>query len=168
LEWPQRRYLAFGYYAQQLKAYLKIFDKNQFAIHLFEDLVTDPNGFMRKIYRFLEVNDEFVADTSIRYNASGVPKIKTLTPLLLWKEGSLRNRITGVVRRILPKGIEQYLLVVQRRWQSQQLVKTPMPLEIREKLILKYRDDILQLQDMIQRDLSYWLNLNSLYRVMNM
>ena len=157
LEWGQNHYLEEGDYVNQLRPYLQRFDRKHIAIYLFEDLEKDPIGFMREVYQFLDVSDEFVPDTSVRYNVSGVPKQRALAPILIWKKGSFRNKLTGAARQVLPKWVEQPLLGLQRKWQSQQLVKPPMSPEIREKLALKFRDDILQLQDILDRDLSHWL-----------
>lgn len=147
----RRHYVRWGHYAQHLKAYLSSFDRSQLAIHLFDDLKADPEGFMRTLFRFLEVDEAFTPDTSVRYNASGVPRAKFLQPLFG------KSALTRTLKRALPGPLGRHAASIQEAWRSRELAKPPLPSALRRKLVAGYRSDILELQGIIGRDLSAWL-----------
>jgi hypothetical protein len=148
--WTMGLYVDRGYYYTQLKRYFDRFDRDQIRIYLYEDLRDDPEFVMRETFRFLKVDDTFVPDTSIRPNVSGVPKNKALHVLL---NGSRRAK--AVFEPILPAGAIRYA----KDLRSRNLVKPQMPPETRRQLVATYREEILNLQDLIQRDLSSWLEV---------
>jgi hypothetical protein len=150
LLYGQRHYVYLGFYYTQLVRYFNLFDRTQIAVYLFDDLKADATGVLKDIFRFLDV-DEFVLDMSIRYNVSGIPANKILKPLLG------RSQTTYTLRRIFPVWLRQTALNFWEAWRSRRLIKPPLSTEVRGKLIAVYREDILQLQDLIQRDLSKWL-----------
>jgi hypothetical protein len=143
--------VGWGLYATHLQAYLGVFDRAQLAICLSGDLQADPVGFMRELFRFLEVDDAFVPDTSVRYNASGSARSRLLRPLFR------KSTLTRALRRTLPEPLARRAASFQEAWRSRELSKPPMPPELRRRLVASYRSDILALQDMIGRDLSRWL-----------
>jgi hypothetical protein len=151
LELESRHYVDWGLYARHLKVYLSSFDRSQLAIYLFDDLQADPSGLMRELFGFLEVDDGFIPDTSVRYNASGPPRSRLLRPFL-WK-----SAVTRTVRRALPGPLSRRAASIQEAWRSRALAKPPMAPKLRRRLVANYRRDILELQGMLQRDLSRWL-----------
>jgi hypothetical protein len=146
-----RGYVRWGFYATHLKTYLALFDRAQLAICLFDDLRADPAEFMRELFRFLEVDDAFTPDTSVRYNASGSSRSKLLQPLFR------KSALTRILRRVLPQPLSRRAASFQERWRGRELSKPPMPPALRRRLVAEYRSDVLELQDMIKRDLSPWL-----------
>ena len=150
-EYAKAHYVGLGFYARQLKPYLKLFGRSQVAIYLFEDLKADGPGFMREVFRFLEVDDTFATDTSLRHNASGVPRSRLFGPVLR------ETPLSRAVKKLLPPALRKRAMVVQERLRGRLLRKETLPAEIRAGLVAGYRDDVLELQEMIQRDLSHWL-----------
>ena len=53
----RRSYLAKGFYADQLKIWFEIFNSNQLLIISTEDLKSNPQKVINKIYNFLEIPD---------------------------------------------------------------------------------------------------------------
>jgi Sulfotransferase family len=137
-------YKKLGFYYEQLSYYYKLFDKNQIHICLNEDLQRDATKTLQNIFSYLGVEDTFVPDTSVKAGASGIPKNK----FLYWL--SRQKSIKSVLKPLLPKGIGQ-------TFEKHMLTKPKLSPELRQELIEVYRDDILKLQDLIQRDLSAWL-----------
>lgn len=132
-----------GFYCQQLLRYHRLFDKNQIKIYLYEDYLSNPTCFLRDIFTFLGVDSDFVPNMSHRYNAAPMfPKNKLLHALLL----DFRNR--------LPKGKRFLNPLINRNLSYYQ-----MNLRVRKKLIHDYQEDVLKLQDLIDRDLSMWLKV---------
>lgn len=151
--WPDFHYARIGLYHSQLRRYFERFDRDQLKVYLYEDLKTDPRGMMRDVFRFLDVDDAYMLETSLNYNASGVPKNKTVHTLLQ----GLRS-IKPVVERVLPQKHTKRLLRVGSDLHNRNLTKSAMAPETRKSVTdVYFRQDIIELQDLIQRDLSAWL-----------
>jgi hypothetical protein len=97
------------------------------------------------------VDDGFIPDISIRYNASGRPRTRLLRPLFG------KSVVTRTIRQALQERLGRRAACIQEAWRSRALAKPPMPQKLRRKLVAGYRSDILELQGMIERDLSGWL-----------
>jgi hypothetical protein len=72
--WPDFHYVQIGLYHAQLRRYYDLFERDQIKIFLYEDWNSNPFGVMRDIFEFLGVNDSFVPEMTVRYNASGIPR----------------------------------------------------------------------------------------------
>jgi len=148
--WGRPHHLRLGFYAEQLKRYYNTFDRSRIKVYLYDDLKADAVGLMRDIYRFLEVDDAFVPQVAVKHNVGGYPRNKTLHALL-----ARSNPIRSLLRPLLPGSLRQMARHLKQRNMAR---STPaLSPELRQQLIPIFRDDILELQDMIQRDLSRWL-----------
>ena len=108
---------------------------------------------MQDAFRFLEVEDSFVPDVSLRRNVSGHPKFKTLDGLL-----RSQSRLKNAAKIYLPARLRWRLSKAFDDLKTRNLVEPPpLQSEVRRQLIKVYREDILKLQDLIHRDLSGWL-----------
>lgn len=148
--YPSWFYKQGGYYHAQLKHYFDVFPRHQIQVHLFDDLQNNKAGMLRDIYRFLDVDDSFVPNLLKKHNVGKVPKYRTLHSLLT-RTYRLRTR----VKPCIPSGVHQSLVA---SFVNLTMVSSPpLPPEVRRELAQDYREDILQLQDLIDRDLSDWL-----------
>jgi hypothetical protein len=149
-------YKQMGFYHEQLRRYLDIFEREQFRIYLYENFEEDAIGVLQDIFRFLGVDDSFVPDVSQRYNESGVHKSGLLRSLhtYLLKPGPLKSLLKPLVpTRFRRKAVSRVVSGIRER----NLVKPPFPPEVRARLVEDYREDILKLQVLLGRDLSNWL-----------
>jgi hypothetical protein len=151
--WPDFHYLHVGLYHAQLKRYFDLFPRDQIKIYLYEDLKSDPLGVMQDLFRFLGVDDTFMPDTTIRYNASGIPKNRVLHSSL-----EKLRQVRPVVERFLPEALRQRLLRIAVDINNHNLTKPRLSREVRARLVEGCREDTLKLQHLIQRDLSTWLD----------
>lgn len=149
--WSFGGYRRDGLYYRHLKRYYSLFGHEQIRIFLFDDFKSNPATVVHDIFATLEVDTNVVPDTSVRHNPTGT--IRNPLARFLWK-------------RSLPvrAGLRSYLPSSLRDWAfsfftKSGLVKPPMPEEIRNELLEFYRPDIEKLQDLIDRDLSHWLDL---------
>lgn len=148
---PIYYYQQMGFYYTQVKRYFDMFSRDQIRIYLYEDLSSDPMSILQDTFQFLGVDHKFVPDVSLRHNVSGIPKNKILNSFLLKP-----HPIKSILKPFLPEGLRRTLIVSLKNRRS--LDKPPpLPIELRRQLIEVYREDILKLQDIIQRDLSRWL-----------
>ncbi len=144
-------YRARGYYHQQIQHYLTLFDRSQIRVYLFEDLKNDPQALLKDIFQFLGVDDSFRPDTSTRYNASGIPRSRTLRRLIM-RPNAIKTALKPLIPARLRTAIKTFVTT-----SPLSLRKQPLPAEVRRDLVAGYRDDILKLQAFLGRDLSGWL-----------
>ncbi len=145
----QQRYLDVGLYFTYLTRYFDLFDRAQIRVYIYDDLSADPAGVLRDIFRFLRVDDTFVPDLSTQYNVGGVPRSK------VWH---LFFRLQPILRPLLPPLLRRHLARYRDHLQGLGTVRQP-PLDpqVRAEMNQLFREQILKLQDLIQRDLSDWL-----------
>jgi hypothetical protein len=147
---PHWHYVRAGFYQAQLKRYLDIFDRRQLRVYLYDDYQKDPIGLAQDIFRFLGVDDSFVPDMSLRHNVAGIPRIRGLHRLL-----DSQHPIKKILR---PFFSSERRLAIRERLRMLNLRKPPaLAPELRRHLLEIYREDILALQDLLDRDLSHWL-----------
>lgn len=59
-----------GFYAMLLEPFRELFTEEQIKLFRYEDFQRDSVGVLREIFKFLEVDDHFVPDISVRYMQS--------------------------------------------------------------------------------------------------
>lgn len=139
-----------GFYYEQLKRYYDAFDPAQIKVYLFEDLNVDSTAITQDICRFLGVDDSFQPELS-RQNVSGIPKSR-----LVHNFFARKNPIREAIAPLIPSHLRQQ---ISRKIKTWNLGKKPeLDPAIRQELVELYREDILKLQELLQRDLSHWLH----------
>ncbi len=143
-------YLQAGFYGEQLQRYYDTFDRGQIRVFLHDDLKADAAGVVRSTCQFLEIDDGVSLDTDATHNVTYRPKNQRINRFLTQKSG-----LKSMVKRVIPTWVRQPLTNQIR----QQNLEKPPPLDpdLRHRLTLPFREDILRLQDLIDRDLSAWL-----------
>jgi Sulfotransferase family len=143
-------YKRMGFYHAQLERYFDAFGRDQIKVYLYEDLKTDPVGVLRETFRFLDVDDAFVPDMSLKHNVSGIPKSRALHAFIRQS-----HPIKSVFKPFVPEQLRLRLKTSLRNRNLRQ--PPPLSREARKELAEAYREDILKLQGLIRRDLSTWL-----------
>lgn len=139
-----------GFYGEQIKRYTDLFPKEQLKIYLFEDLCENPMGVVQDIFSYIGVDPSFEPDLTMK-NVSGIPKNVALQRLL-----TRENPLKTIGKNLLPKQFRKKLSAQVQR--SNLAAKPKLKPETRAELLDLYREDIQRLQDLIDRDLSAWLN----------
>jgi hypothetical protein len=145
---PNAHYVRVGYYYENLCRYYEYFPKTKIKIILFDDLRSDTIRTMRIIFSFIDVDESFEPDVRAAYNVGTFPRYQLLNVLL---SNPALPRIAKAV------GLQQLVQVGRRleRWNAE--APPVVGLELRQQLRRLYKEEILRLQDLIQRDLSRWL-----------
>ena len=138
-----------GFYSRQLKPFLKLFRKEQIKIILFDDLCKDSVSVLQEIFDFLEVDPNFIPDLEKR-NVSGMPK-SLLLQKILFRGNFLRDTFLS----IFPKSLYRNLAKRIKKWNMGK--KPSLESATRHHLSTLYHADIVELQTLIQKDLSMWL-----------
>ena len=140
-----------GFYHRHLTRYLDRLDRERLAVHLYDDFARDAGAIMTQIYRFLDVDDSFVPDTTVRYNASGIARNRLVDAVVR------TNSFKRSLKSRLPHRLRRPLMALGTAINRRNLVKPGLAQELRRDLIALYREDVLKLQDLLQRDLTAWL-----------
>lgn len=153
---PSNSIIRLGFYYDFLKLYLNSFEKNQFKPLVFDDFVNNRKIFYQQFFQFVEVDDQFIPDTSVIIRKGGTvkhekikkmffsnPKIKSAAAMLLKPFTNSNQRYS------LKKKIDN--LFIEKKSLSN---------EFRENLIKVYREDILKTQELLDIDLSHWLKID--------
>jgi hypothetical protein len=144
------RWIGGSLYADPLRRYMKVFDAANFKIVLFDDISHNPRAVMSDLFRFIGVNDGCDIDTSYRFNSGGLPQSS-----LFHKTLNALKKLPGL-QEYTPKPIRRKMAGIRDR---NLLRAPPLNPDLRAEWLDYFRDDILQTQDLIQRDLSKWLVL---------
>ena len=158
-EWSNRTtfFQAWSRYCAPVRAYQESFSSVKFV--LFDDLIEDPIGTVRSVYRFLGVDDAFEPDTDASYNPSVTPG-SPFTRFLVSTYMALRvgpiatSLIGGVLGAERAERLKGRLTTRALPLVSSKPVMAP---ETRKRLGESFHDEILELQTLIDRDLSGWL-----------
>ncbi len=138
-----------GFYYSQLKRYFDKFDPSQIRVCLHDDFRAHPISIIQDVFRFLEVDDTFVPSVSVKYNvAPSVVRSDALHAFL-----NRRNSFKSIFK---PFDGMRRLIVANLNKMNRATPK--LQKGVRKELIKLYREDILELQDLIERDLSKWLD----------
>lgn len=147
-----------GFYYAPVKHYFDTFGQEKLKIILYDDLCKDSLGVMQEIYQFLGVDDKFNPDTSKRQQTATIPKNQALNNLLQTKN-PIRKAVSSTLKLLMPLEMRQKLRSSLIKLNSGGKELMPLSLEERKLLTDLYREDILKLQDLIQKDLSSWLKI---------
>jgi len=156
--WERNDLIREGFYFTYLKRYFELFDPSNIRVYLYEDLKNNPDKLLKNLYGFLQVDENFQPDLDAKPNVSGKIKNKHLDKLVgqnsLLKSGKAISPVLfEAVRnqKWLKKNIEQV--------RNKNLVRPGINPETRYQLTHQvYTREILQLQHLIDRDLTHWLS----------
>ena len=150
---PDVKYVKSGFYYAQLKPYFELFDSSQIKIWLYEDYCQNIHAFLASFFTFIDVDPHFQPDTSQRGRVGGVPKRQWVRHLLNEKN-PIRTVSATALKTVMPLATRQRIRAYLLRQNTQRLDLDPTSYA---QLAAIYRDDILQLQDLLHRDCSHWL-----------
>lgn len=146
---PDSSHVVEGFYYRRLKRYFDLFPRDNIKIYIFEEFKQDPTKVITNLFDFLNVDTNFVPNTSVKYNPAGVPKSRFINRL------TFDPKIVKTAKSLLSESMQGMAKRMRR-----QTMKTPpkFPPDLRAELLDLYHEDILKLETLIDRDLSIWLN----------
>lgn len=139
-------YLEIGNYYEQVKRYYDTFPKEQIKVILYDDYKHNPAEVMADLFGFLGVDASYTIDSGQRYNEAGMPRFGKVNYWLT------QIGVYGLVKRLFPENLKDRLKQIIY---TKKNIPTMSKAE-KEWLNGYYRDNILQLSRLINRDLSAW------------
>ena len=148
---PLYHYIQKGFYSVQLKRYYNLFPKENIKVYLFEDVVKTPKETLKDIFKFLNVDENIEIDVSKKSNVSGTPKgilgfiLKKMRYYNLMPKFAISDYLPTFIISLLFKSV----------YKDTEKLDSVLRKELTDKY---YREEILKLEKLIDRDLSNWLS----------
>lgn len=150
---PIWHFTSVGLYYEQLTRYYNLYERSQIKVFLYEELLHHQQALLKETFYFLGVNPNFAPDISVKFNVSGEQK-----SLVLYKLSKAifnqPNPIRWLSRHIFP---ESWRCKVTNWVREKNLRENQIPPEKKRELMAFYRPDIVRLEELIEMDLSQWL-----------
>lgn len=154
--------LDWGFYHQHLTRYLQHFDRSRLLVLLHDDLKTDALGVVQAMYRFLGADESFRPLTLHRRPMATPTSPARLKVTRLLQRMYMRTSEDGT-RRYLRRGpqspaLRKLSIAVDRLVLGPLLERGRPPLgdDLRRQAEALYRDDVRNLERLLDRDLSGW------------
>jgi hypothetical protein len=142
-------YVEIGMYYEQVKRYIDIFPERQRRIYIFDDFKKDAGGIMKDMFAFLGVNPGVAIDYSQKFNPSFIPKNKIIGKL------NTQKRVKDWLKGVLPKSVKSKF---KKTFYTDKDLPKIKP-EEKKFLAEIFRDDIIKLSKLLNRDLSSWYEI---------
>ena len=145
-------YKDLGFYYEQVNHFIDSFGRENVMIRLYDDFISDSMAVMKDIYRFLDVDEGFTPNTDVKYNVGPTVRSESFEEFLVKYEHPVKRALRPILLNTIGKRYTEALVnyFIRRNTLS-------MKPKTRKRLIELYRDDILKLEGLIDRDLSGWL-----------
>jgi len=141
-----------GFYAEQLQRYDQYFPKQQIKIFFYEEWQNNPQGVIKSILKFLEVDDSIHLDMSKRFNENGKPKSLWLHYLL-----TKNNPLKKILKPFLPKRFRRNMMASITKNNLEKSHAPKMLATTRSMLQARFHDDIKALEKRTGQNLNHWL-----------
>lgn len=142
-------YLGNSMYYERVKAFVENFP--QVKIYLTEDL--KKSNLLEDFLDYLELEKGHKINTQVKLNPSGIPKNGSMIKAL---HG--RNKVKQAMKRLLPDKLQYYLIASKSALMERSIERVELDKDLKVQLTQKhFLQDIEQLQNLLQRDLSHWL-----------
>ena len=144
------QYLFIGKYFEQISRYYKVFPKDQLLICWYREYKANANKVLEEIYGFLGVDKNFKVDASAQLNTASIPRFKRLNYYV--------NQV-GIIswaKRKLPQSWRQPFKNMMYAASENEIPR--MSEAQRDYLVNYYKEDILKLSKLVNKDLNHWLS----------
>lgn len=141
-----QQYVELGLYYEQVKRYLDIFGKEQVKIYLQEDLRNNQDQVIDDLYSYLNIDKSFSPNMDKEHNAFSLPKNRLIHKIYS------SYMIRTLLSKLFPSSAKEFLLNMF----FERSKKPEMNPKTKEYLLNLYKPDIINLEKLIDRDLSSW------------
>jgi len=135
----------------QVRRYLHEYPKSDIHIVLFDDLKRDSFAVLAGVFQFLGLSDW------------RPPSLEVVNPATTYRS-RLAHRLLqqppapiSVVGRLLSPRLKNRVIRALRRLNTERDARGPMPQRLRRAIGPRFEDDVVELQQLIGRDLSGWI-----------
>ncbi|MCK5758026.1 MAG: sulfotransferase domain-containing protein [Clostridiales bacterium] len=144
-----------GFYARQIKNFLKYFPRENMHFMIFEDFIKDIEGECNKLYNFLEISSDVDINYDIWANKPKGLKRKGLIRFFRGCKGILRRLTSDQFTKNMRGPVVRWLMKKILVANDKEVLYTRNPDTCRN-LMKEFTDDIKELETIIGRDLTIW------------
>lgn len=140
-------YIEIGMYAEQVKRFVEVIPEQQRRIYIFDDFKKDAGAVVKDMFSFLGVEADVDIDFSQKFNPSFIPKNKLIGKL------NTQKKVKDWLKGVLPKSVKS-------KFKKTFYTDKDLPrITAEEKRFLAgiFRDDVMKLGKLLNRDLSKWV-----------
>jgi len=141
-----------GFYCKHILNYYKYFNKENFFIGFFDDLLNNPQELLKNICDFLGVDDSFRFETNIKYNKGKYIKNNYLLKLV-YKYRNIIKIMFPFIKNKNDKWIKIIKVFYVKKNKSNNVIRT----DTLNKLKRIYSNDIESLSGLLNKDITHWL-----------
>ncbi|MDG2263519.1 MAG: sulfotransferase domain-containing protein, partial [Flavobacteriales bacterium] len=142
-----QQYIQVGEYANQLKRYLNVFNRENILLIDYEDFKKDVAAVVNKTYLFLGVNDDFQPNLNKKHNTYSMPKNRIIR--YIYSFVLLRNLLTSIFSKEMIKSTRNFLFKSDK--------KPIMQVETRLFLKKHFEKDVYELSELLNKDYTKWI-----------
>jgi Sulfotransferase domain len=151
-------YSSVAKYYEQVLRYKSVFSDDKIHFIFYDDFKSDTRLAYSKVLKFLELEEIFPSSFKV-INPSKVPRSKTYLNFLLSPPRFIKS--TG--RFFFPHHSKRRQWLMDRLWNLNIKTKPRKPLstELKQRLLNLYIGDIVELGNLLNRDLDGWLKIDN-------
>lgn len=160
-------YLDIGLYYSQLKKWFSLYPRENFLILIYEDIAKNPLEFIQRIFRFLKIDPNFVPASfkePVNWSAKNIVKVPfvslfiTKTKKTLYTHSKIFKPLVFMLKIFkIDKFVEEIRQANFRKNGLKPYERTPMQEKTRQYLREFYKEEIKNLEKLINRNLSFWI-----------
>ena len=155
--WRRNDLVKEGFYHKHISRYFELFDRSQIKVFLYDDLRKNPHQVISEMFEFIGVDSSFEPSMEVEYNVSGKPKNPIVDALIGSNSIIIRTAkaiMPGIIEKIKSSESAQKQLTELRK---KNLDRDGLTDELKDRFYNEiYKNDILQLEKLLGRDLSSW------------
>lgn len=145
-----------GMYDQMIPRYLDLFPRQQLAWFLFDEITSAPHNLLKKILRFLEIDETYVPallETTVNSGAAEGAYHAMVQPLLRLSQ---KKPLVHLKKPLQTSGLPHLVMLLARRYAQKGKHSPAQDKETRERLLKLYLPHIETLEQITGEDLSSW------------
>lgn len=140
-----------GFYAEYIERYLRYFPRDQILCLKFDDLKKNSQLFLRRLLRFLEIDDSFTPSW-VNKKANTAGSERTI-PNVLWRR--VRARLQRIGKRDIVNAVEMSPILGNLVW-DQDEYKRGIDDDLRCELQEICEPEIQRLEELLDINLAHW------------
>jgi Sulfotransferase family len=144
-------------YAEQLARYHAVFPADQILVLIYEDFRADNEGTVRKLVRFLGVNDDSPVETIERNHASAVrsPRLRAMVRSVYLGRAPGARAVKESIKAVTSRRMRHRVLATMSRVQERP--PPPADEQLMRELRRRFRGEVQALSDHLGRDMvTFW------------
>jgi hypothetical protein len=158
MKFLQRRERAYeiGLYSKHLKRWLEYFPQQQFLIFIFEEMMNNKFKSLKTISKFLEINYKLLDKNIVlsKIHSSDIPRFHGLYTQGYKFASKIDEFLVSKDLYFISSQIKQFKKIFNL-FKSKNTKEKLSPL-LKNKLYLKYKKDIFDLENILGKDLNIW------------